>query len=258
MVSLLSIYWLVFCFYCRGDSKRGPLKITMWVNKSKRKSLHLLERELKMPLLIKWKLPTTFQSLWTVRTPDVSHSEQLSVTLHIVDCATSVGTSISEHFVGFLKVDDTTGKKLCDSLLKHFTKLKLDIADCRWQSHDNGSNMQGHKQGVQKRVLEINKKALCVPCRSHTLNLVIVDAAQSSVLSVIFLGVLQWLCNLFSSSVKCWSILQEHVKQLTVKGLLTIRWRCHNDSVKALRYQKADIFEALSGTGGVCCGEKRW
>ena len=60
--------------------------------------------------------------------------------------------------------------------------MNLDINNCRGQAYDNGSNMMGHKQGVQKRVLDVNKKALCVLCTSHTLNLVVADSAISSVL----------------------------------------------------------------------------
>uniref|UniRef100_A0A1A7WG49 DUF4371 domain-containing protein n=1 Tax=Iconisemion striatum TaxID=60296 RepID=A0A1A7WG49_9TELE len=67
--------------------------------------------------------------------------------------------------------------------------------------------MMGHKQGVQ---------ALCVPCSSHTLNLVLADAAKSSVASISVFAVLQRLYNLFSSSVQHWAVLQQHVKQLNL------------------------------------------
>lgn len=105
--------------------------------------------------------------------------------------------------------------------------------------------MQGKKQGVQKRLLEINHKAFYVPCGSHTLNLV-GDAAKSSVKSVSFFGLLQRLYNLFSSSVHRWNILREHVKDLTVKALSTTRWECRVDSVKAVRYQLPEMVKALS------------
>jgi len=65
--------------------------------------------------------------------------------------------------------------------------------------------MMGSKQGVQTRILQLNNKACCVPCSSHTLNLVLADAAKSSVASVSFFGVLQRLYNLFSSSVQRWA-----------------------------------------------------
>lgn len=83
---------------------------------------------------------------------------------------------------------------------------------------------------------------------SHSLNLVVVDAAKSSVLSVTFFGILQCLYNIFSSSVQCWSILQSHV-QLTVKNLSTTRWECRIDSVKALYHQLPEMLEALTALG---------
>ncbi|KAM3585249.1 uncharacterized protein V6R79_011829 [Siganus canaliculatus] len=98
--------------------------------------------------------------------------------------------------VGFLLARDTTGKGLCETFLEHLGKLGLDIANCRGQSYDNGSKMQGKNQGIQRRVLDLNSKALCVPCGSHTLNLVVGDAAKSSVASISFLA----CCSIFTLS----------------------------------------------------------
>ncbi len=112
-------------------------------------------------------------------TPDISHNEQLSLVLRIVNCESLVEANIAEHFVGFVNVNDTTGKSLFDTLIEHLNSFRLNISDCRGQSYDNGINMMGHKQGVQKRLLEINNKALCVPCSSHSLNLVVADAAKA-------------------------------------------------------------------------------
>lgn len=76
-------------------------------------------------------------------TPDISHDEQLSVVLRIVDCKPGSGVSIHDHFVGFLVAEDTTGKGLLELLLGHLQTLNLDLSDCCGQSYDNGSNMQG-------------------------------------------------------------------------------------------------------------------
>ncbi|KAL6479337.1 hypothetical protein MHYP_G00127700 [Metynnis hypsauchen] len=143
-------------------------------------------------------------------TPDVSHDEQLSVVLRVVDYT------------------------------------NLDLADCRGQSYDNGSNMQGKKQGVQSRILERNNKALCVPCASHTLNLVVGDAAKSSVTALGFFGLLQRLYALFSASVHRWTILQKHVTDFTIKPLSATRWEARVESVKAVRYQLPEILDALT------------
>ena len=96
------------------------------------------------------------------------------------------------------QLEDATGKGLTETLLEQLQRHKVKISDCCGQSYDNGSNMMGQKQGVQARILQQNNKALCVPCSSHTLNLVVADAAKSSVLSISFFGVLQTLYNLFS------------------------------------------------------------
>uniref|UniRef100_H3A1S4 Uncharacterized protein n=1 Tax=Latimeria chalumnae TaxID=7897 RepID=H3A1S4_LATCH len=173
-------------------------------------------------------------------TPDISHTEQLSITLRIVNCELSVGASIGEHFVGFLAIEATTGEALCNTLFGHLKNLKIDI-DCRGQAYDNGSNMKGKKQGVQQRVLEISKK----PCSSHSLNLVGLDAAKSSVMSVTFLGVLQRIFTIFSSSTQRWSILKQYITQLTVKLLSDARWECCIESAKALRYQLNEVHSAL-------------
>ncbi|CAJ1059664.1 zinc finger MYM-type protein 1-like [Xyrichtys novacula] len=180
-------------------------------------------------------------------TPDTSHTEQLSIVLRVVKREPSVGASISEHFIGFVDVQDTTGRGLSETLLEKLDELNLNIRDCRGQSYDNGSNMMGHKQGVQARLLQLNEKALCVPCSSHTLNLVVADAAKSSVGSISFFGVLPRLYNLFSSSVQRWAVLQEHVKHATVKSLSVTRWEARIDSVKVVRYHLPELIQALSG-----------
>ncbi|KAL7371932.1 hypothetical protein ABVT39_007116 [Epinephelus coioides] len=189
-------------------------------------------------------------------TPDISHTEQLSIVLRIVNCEPSIGASVSEHFFGFLDVLDTTGKGLCNMLLEKLQKHNLNIAYCRGQSHDSGSNMMGHKQGVQARILQLNNKALCVSCNSHTLNLVIADAAKSLVRSMSLFGVLQRLCTLFSSSMSHWAILKQHVKDFTVKPLLVTRWEARIQSVKALRYQMPEMIQALSALNDVAVEKK--
>uniref|UniRef100_H3B7L2 DUF4371 domain-containing protein n=1 Tax=Latimeria chalumnae TaxID=7897 RepID=H3B7L2_LATCH len=63
-------------------------------------------------------------------TPDISHTEQLSITLRIVNCELSIGASIGEHFVGVLAIEVTTGEALCNTLFGYLENLKIDINDC--------------------------------------------------------------------------------------------------------------------------------
>ena len=123
--------------------------------------------------------------------------------------------------------------------------LELDINDVRGQGYDNGSNMKGKNQGVQKRLLDINPRAFYTPCGCHSLNLVLCDLANSCSKATSFFGVLQHIYSLFSSSTKRWKILKDHVPNLTVKSLSQTRWESHIESVKAIRFQAPQIRDAL-------------
>ena len=123
-------------------------------------------------------------------TPDISHTEQLSIVVRGVDVNESMGAEIYEHFVEFVGVHDTTGKGLCEQILLFLRKFGIPLADCRGQGYDSGSNMRGNVNGVQARLLELNPKAAYMPCASHRLNLVIADATKSSVVAVSFFGYL--------------------------------------------------------------------
>jgi len=60
--------------------------------------------------------------------PDVSHTEQLSVVLRIVNCESSVGAFITEHFCGFIDVQDTSGKGLFETLLEKLEKHNFRLS----------------------------------------------------------------------------------------------------------------------------------
>ena len=113
------------------------------------------------------------------------------------------------------------------------------------QGYDNGSNMKGKNKGVQRRLLDINPRALYMPCACHSLNLTLCDMAKSCRKAISFFGVVQRIYVLFASSTKRWSVLLEHVKNLTVKSLSSTRWESRIKSIKAIRYQAPELRSAL-------------
>ena len=142
-------------------------------------------------------------------------------------------------------MDDTSGSGLFDELLSALKSFDLNIDDLRGQGYDNGSNMKGKHQGVQKRILDINPKALYMSCACHSLNLTLCDAANSCVRAISFFGVVQRIYTLFSSSPKRWKVLLDNVPSLTVKSLCNTRWESRIKSVKAIRFQAPQIRLAL-------------
>jgi len=133
------------------------------------------------------------------------------------------GATIRECFVGYLNVDDTTSSGLLETLLKRFEELGLDIQDCRGQGYDNGSNMRGKSQGVRARLLEINSKALFLPCGAHSLNLVVVDAVKASINAIFFGIVTRMYTIIFAGSPARWNIMKQFVA-VTVRRQSDTRW----------------------------------
>jgi hypothetical protein len=178
-------------------------------------------------------------------TPDVSHQEQLSFTVRFVKCYKEQ-VKVKEHFLSFRPVSDTTGEGLTNSLVEEMNMYGLDMNNCRGQGYDNGANMVGKNKGIQSRVLSQFPRAFFNPCGCHSLNLVIADAATSSVKSVSLFGVIQRLFVLFSSSTKRWKIIQDTGIAMTLKEVCETRWESRVNSLKSVRYHMSEICEALS------------
>jgi hypothetical protein len=91
-------------------------------------------------------------------TPDISHQEQMSLIIRYVDTS-SDSICIEESSLGFLDINNTTRQGLFDALQNELKDLDLDIDNVRGQGYDNGSNMKGKNQGVQKKLQDINRRA---------------------------------------------------------------------------------------------------
>ncbi|PWA89171.1 zinc finger MYM-type protein 1 [Artemisia annua] len=189
----------------------------------------LLARAIKTPIINKIK--------------QANHKEQMSLIIRYVDVSSS-SIIIEESFLGFLN-NDTTGQGLFDVLQSELKLLDLDINDVRGQGYDNGSNMKGKHQGVQRKLLDLNSSAFYTPCGSDSLNLALCDMAKTCPKAKNFFGTIQKIYTIFANSTKRWAILKANVKGLTAKSLSATRWESRVESVKAIRFQLSDIREAL-------------
>lgn len=179
-------------------------------------------------------------------TPDISHVEQITIVVRFVYLNnTSKKVEIREHFLGFCPILDTTGEGLTTFLINFLNRENIDIHDMRGQGYDNGSNMKGKHNGLQKKILDLNPRAFYVPCAAHSLNLVINDAAKSSLEIENFFSIIQEIYVFFSASTYRWQILKKECPSLTVKPLSDTRWESRIDAIKVLRYNLEIVYDAL-------------
>jgi len=195
------------------------------------KLIHLLAIEIKNNIIKKIKDAKYF-SIMLCCTPDASHQEQMSLILRCVAISTNI-IKIDEHFIDFIKVDDTAGKCIFNEIINVIKNLEPDINDIQRQGYNNESNMKGKERGVQKILRDINPKAFYTSCDCHSLNLVISNIANSCPKAIIFFFLsCKRIYSLFSSSTKRWKILQDNVSGLTLKPLLQTRWKSRIEVLK--------------------------
>ncbi|XP_050147476.1 uncharacterized protein LOC126622803 [Malus sylvestris] len=203
----------------------------------------LISCEIKAAIIQKVKEAKYFAVILDC-TPDFSHQEQMTLIIRCVDM-NSTPVKVEEYFLQYLIVNNTSREGLFEELQNVLKVLNLDIDDVRGQGYDNGSNMKGRHQGVQKRLLDINPRAMYTPCGCHSLNLTLCDMANSCGKAKDFFGTVQRIYSLFANSTKRWLILKENIKGLTLKSLSTTRWESRVASVKAIQSQPLQIKKAL-------------
>ena len=144
-----------------------------------------------------------------------------------------------------MEVVDTTGCVIASKFLDELNILGLDIKNWRGQGYDNAANMKRKNIGLPKQILNINLSAFFVPCSSHSINLVLNDAAESNIEMVNFFGTVQAIYNFFSTSTHRWSKLLKHISDLTLKPVCSTRWESGIYAIRPIRYQIGEIYDTL-------------
>jgi hypothetical protein len=110
-------------------------------------------------------------------TPDVSHHEQLSICVRIVD---KYGYCF-EHLLCCTRASGTTARSLFDTIMKALKAEGVTFGKIVTQTYDGASNMSGYCNGLQAIVQkEIGNHVVYTHCYAHTLNLVLSDSVRKT------------------------------------------------------------------------------
>lgn len=192
--------------------------------------------------IIKEIIEAKFFSLIIDSTPDISHIDQLTVVIRYI-----FRSVVHERFLSFIPIHSHSGKNLENVILNYLENLGIDIKNCRGQGYDNASNMSGRYNGLQNLIKQHSASAEFIPCASHSLNLIGVAAAESSLEITEFFNTIQQLYVFFSASTSRWNVLEKLFKNkhLSVKPLSNTRWSARADAIKALSENFLQYKEAL-------------
>ena len=178
----------------------------------------------------------------------MSHVEQITMIIrfvYVLECNEDISIIVKEHFVGFVPLKHTTGVFMADTILHQLEELGLAVDNLCGQGYDNGSNMKGKDNAIQRKLMDINLCVFFIPCNAHTFNLVANDDARCCLEATNFFDLVQHIYVLLSGSTRQWEVLTYHVPTLTVKPLRETRWESRIDALKPLRYGLGNIYDAL-------------
>lgn len=137
-------------------------------------------------------------------TPDVSHTDQLTVAFRYVN---SDGQPV-ERFVEFVPFTSHKAQSLEDTVLEILNRMDLDLNNCRGQCYDNASNMSGKYNGLQTRIKNHNKYAAYIPCSAHSLNLVGTCAVACCPYAIRYFTFIQKIYTFASASPARWEVFK--------------------------------------------------
>lgn len=187
-----------------------------------------------------------YYSIILDETTDSSCKEQVSICFRIVDKKLNV----FELFLGFFETKFTDAATLYSLLTNVLSQFELDLSDCRGQCYDGAANVSGHITGLQKRINNVEPRALYVHCSAHTLNLVVQDSMMTVERSRDFLVLLKSLIVFVRNSPKRQSIfndlqVENNLPSKSLRPFCPTRWCMRIVSLKTVSINYETIIEFL-------------
>ena len=89
-----------------------------------------------------------------------------------------IRSHIREEFITFVKLERVRAANIVNAITKTLSDVDLSLNELQGQGYDGTSSMAGERSGVQKKIRDMQKKALYPHCAGHSLNLAIVNSCS--------------------------------------------------------------------------------
>ena len=238
------------------------------------------EAEIRDSIIEKCK-EAPFFSLCADETTDVSVTEQLPLCVRYIDQSTM---EVCEDFLGYMRLEKCDAESISGVITETLQKWTLNIEKLRGLGFDGASVMSGANTEVQARLREIQPRATYVHCRSHQLNLLLVNscqkvpavrnlmdsvgrmtwfvtasAKQKAILKRCLSGDKEGLINqLVSEGEKVNNeLLQQGLRRDLIPSLCSTRWPSRVDCLSALMVKYPAFYEILCETENESTGYAR-
>ncbi|XP_050065711.1 zinc finger MYM-type protein 1-like [Aphis gossypii] len=181
--------------------------------------IKMMAAEVKQRIIDSIKTAKYFSIIMNT-TPDISHNEQLTILIRIINMDNKNTTSapvINEYFLDFINVKSTTGLNLSEILISQLKIYNIDLKDCRGQAYDNGSNMIEQYKGLPfiiNALEEVSDDINDLIARSEALSLLKEVSSYEFILSMII-----WYDILIETNIVSKS-LQSHNMDMCVSTKL--------------------------------------
>lgn len=189
-------------------------------------------------------------------TADISGTEQLSICIRYV--SESDNFEIHEDFLGFCPLLKQDSESITKAIIEQLSKWGLHVSLLRGQGYDGASNMSGRLSGVQKRIQEVQPRALYTHCRSHALNLVVVHGCTDVPIVRNTMTLIEKVAVFFSAGTrkhKLQDILQEQGSDDGPRGIPLMsdtRWGSRIKTVSAFISKLEPTHSALQEIESDC------
>lgn len=180
-------------------------------------------------------------------TPDVSHSDELSVAVRFVDADS---LEPEERLVRIMETTDKTGEGQAKDIVQCLKNSDIPLSAVQFQTYDSTSSMSGVYNGAQQKLSEIlERKVPYTKCTPHGVNLVIEHGCQASPLIGKVYDILEQLFVFFTKSTKRHKELRDKLEKienaLLLRNLSKTRWAARAEAVKAVWVSLDAIIEVL-------------